>query len=74
MAECAPLPLRLVGWPIKMICLAAKRVTWFQLAADDMARAWAFHGRVFGRRPDEIYADRKRLGAINGDFAPRGAE
>jgi predicted enzyme related to lactoylglutathione lyase len=49
-------------------------VTWFQLPVDDMERAWAFYSQVFGWRPDTVYADEKRLGAINGDFAPRSAE
>lgn len=49
-------------------------VTWFQIPADDPARAWRFYGEVFGWNPEEAYADRKRPGAINGAIGERDGE
>lgn len=54
--------------------IPSNMVTWFQLPADNMERAWAFYGQVFGWRPENVYQDIKQLGAINGDFAQRSAE
>jgi uncharacterized protein len=54
-----------------MTAIPSNMVTWFQIPADDPERAWRFYGRVFGWSPEKAYADRKRLGAINGDVAKR---
>lgn len=47
------------------------RVTWYQLPADDVDRAWNFYGEVFGWDQETAYANEPRLGAINGEIAPR---
>jgi uncharacterized protein len=54
--------------------IPSNMVTWFQIPADDAERAWRFYGAVFGWKAEEVYADRKHLGAINGDIGPRGEE
>lgn len=54
-----------------MTGIPSNMVTWFQIPADDPERAWRFYGRVFGWSPEKTHADRKRLGAINGDVAKR---
>jgi uncharacterized protein len=54
-----------------MANIPSNMVTWFQIPADDADRAWRFYGDVFGWRAEEVYADRKQLGAVNGDIAAR---
>jgi uncharacterized protein len=54
--------------------IPSNMVTWFQIPADDPARAWRFYGEVFGWNPEEAYADRKRFGAINGAIGERESE
>ncbi|NGN65306.1 hypothetical protein G5C51_15535 [Streptomyces sp. A7024] len=51
--------------------IPANRVTWFQLPADDVQRAWRFYGDVFGWRQEDAYANEVRAGAINGEIAAR---
>ncbi|MBC9719351.1 hypothetical protein H9Y04_43265 [Streptomyces sp. TRM66268-LWL] len=52
--------------------IPTNRVTWFQLPADDVERAWRFYGEVFGWSQEEVYANEVRPGAINGEIAARG--
>jgi predicted enzyme related to lactoylglutathione lyase len=54
--------------------IPSNRVTWFQLPADDVDRAWAFYHEVFGWSREVMYEDVKQLGAINGEIAPRSEE
>jgi len=54
--------------------IPSNMVTWFQIPADDPTRAWRFYGEVFGWSPEEAYADRKRLGAINGAIGERDGD
>ncbi|TGG90266.1 VOC family protein [Natronospirillum operosum] len=49
-------------------------VTWYQIPADNSDRAWQFYGKVFGWSQEAAYADRKALGAINGEIAEREAD
>lgn len=52
--------------------IPSNKVTWFQIPADDADRAWRFYGAVFGWCAEDVYADRKHPGAINGNIAERG--
>jgi predicted enzyme related to lactoylglutathione lyase len=63
----------------------ADKVTWFELPADDTARAGAFYGQVFGwstsemgggslsvqTAPSDENMNPLEPGAINGDISPR---
>ncbi|MER7173428.1 VOC family protein [Streptomyces mesophilus] len=51
--------------------IPSNRVTWFQLPAEDVQRAWRFYGEVFGWSREEAYANEVRPGAINGEIAAR---
>ncbi|MDA3646131.1 VOC family protein [Saccharopolyspora indica] len=46
-------------------------VTWLQIPADDVERAWEFYGEVFGWSAEAAYANEPRSGAIYGEIAPR---
>ena len=50
---------------------SSNRVTWYQLPADDVDRAWEFYGQVFGWSQEAAYANDPMRGAINGEIAPR---
>lgn len=45
-------------------------VTWFQLPAEEEARAWTFYKRVFGWTPEDAYGP-PREGAIRGEISKR---
>ncbi|WP_028777283.1 VOC family protein [Shimazuella kribbensis] len=51
--------------------IPVNKVTWFQLPAEDMERAWNFYHQVFGWSPEEMYVNKTLLGAINGEIAER---
>lgn len=51
--------------------IPSNMVTWFQIPADDADRAWRFYGAVFGWHAEDAHADRRHLGAINGNIAER---
>ena len=46
-------------------------VTWLQIPADDVERAWVFYGRVFGWSAETAYANEPHSGAVYGEIAPR---
>jgi uncharacterized protein len=54
--------------------IPSNKVTWFQLPADQVERAWNFYHQVFGWSQEEMYADKKMTGAINGDIVQRSEE
>lgn len=57
-----------------MTTVPSNKVTWFQLPADDVDRAWRFYGEVFGWRADEAYSPERQVGAIPGEIAARSEE
>lgn len=54
--------------------IPSNRVTWFQLPADEVDRAWAFYNKVFGWSQEAGYENVTQFGAINGEIAPRSEE
>jgi predicted enzyme related to lactoylglutathione lyase len=51
--------------------IPSNRVTWFQLPANDVERAWGFYNRVFGWSSEDAYENVPQLGAIHGEIAQR---
>ncbi|SCL68137.1 hypothetical protein GA0070606_4719 [Micromonospora citrea] len=54
--------------------IPSNMVTWFQLPADDVERAWSFYKEAFGWSRDAAYANVAQPGAINGEIAQRTEE
>jgi uncharacterized protein len=54
--------------------IPSNRVTWFQLPADNVARAWTFYNKVFGWSQEAAYENVTQFGAINGEIAPRSED
>lgn len=57
-----------------MTDIPSNMVTWFQLPADDVERAWGFYKEAFGWSRDAAYANVTQPGAINGEIAQRTEE
>lgn len=57
-----------------MNILPVNKVTWFQLPANDMERAWNFYHQAFGWSQEEAYTNKAIWGAINGEITERNEE